>query len=95
MWETNMSQRRSLTLPCLALDDFNFICDNVVSRNDSEKSYLRSLTRQVLTMFWKKYTPAYPVEAIREHMQGSGVLRMIDKTAYRRGRVIEHRPQNP
>ena len=30
----------------------------------------------VLAMFPKKYTPAYPYEARRAHMEGSGVFRM-------------------
>src|SRR4030095_8904349 len=75
-----MSQRRSRVSPCLAL---------IISTSFVTTSLVATTPRvtyapygQVLTMFWKKYLPVYPVEAQRKRMQGGGVFRMyIDENA--------------
>jgi len=74
MWETNMSQRRSLVSPCLALIiSTSFVTTSLVA---TTPKITYAAYGQVLTMFWKKYLPAYPVEALRRRMQGRGVFRM-------------------
>ena len=74
MWETNMSQRQSLVLPCLALIiSTSFVTTSLVA---TTPKVTYAAYGQVLTMFWKKYLPVYPVEARRRHMQGGGVFRM-------------------
>jgi TonB family protein len=69
-----MSQRRSLTLPCLALIiSTSFVTTSLVA---TTPKVTYAAYGQVLTMFWKKYLPVYPFEARRRHIQGSGVFRM-------------------
>jgi len=69
-----MSQRRSLVPPCLALIiSTSFVTTSLVA---TTPKITYAAYPQVLTMFWKKYLPAYPAAARRARMQGSGVFRM-------------------
>jgi TonB family protein len=74
MGETNMSQRRSLVSPCLALIiSTSFVTTSLVA---TTPKVTYAGYEKVLAMFWKKYLPVYPVEAIRKRIQGGGVFRM-------------------
>lgn len=69
-----MSQRRSLVSPCLALIISTLFVTTSLVATTPKVTYAGY--EQVLTMFWKKYLPVYPVEALRRRIQGSGVFRM-------------------